>query len=260
MAPLTMRQLLEAGSHFGHQTKRWNPKMKRFIYGARNGIYIIDLQKTLKKFIEAYEFARSLAARGESILFVGTKKQAQEIIRSEAERSGQFFVNTRWLGGTLTNFKTIQTSIRRLQALDRRSEDGTLDAFLKKEVLRHEKERAKLEKFIGGIKTMDRLPGALFIVDSRKERIALNEAKKMHIPSIALVDTNCDPDGIDYIIPSNDDAIRAIRLLTSTIANAVIEGQQSSGRRDLSEEPPAATAAETLEPATETEAAVKPGV
>lgn len=230
MTTLTLRQLLEAGAHFGHQTKRWNPKMRRYIYGARNGIYIIDLQQTLQKFLAAYEFVRDLAAQGESILFVGTKKQSQSIIEAEAKRCQQFYVTTRWLGGTLTNYQTIQISLRRLRDLDRRSVDGSLELFAKKEVLRLDRERQKLEKFVGGIKSMDHLPGAIFVVDSRKERIAINEAKKMRIPSIALVDTNCDPDDIDFVIPSNDDAIRAIRLLTSKIADAVIAGQNLAGR------------------------------
>lgn len=252
MAPLTMKELLESGAHFGHQTKRWNPKMKRYIYGSRNGIYIIDLQKTLKKFLEAYNFVRDVAARGESVLFVGTKKQAQEIIVEQALRCQQFFVNARWLGGTLTNFRTIHSSIQRLRDLDAKHADGSFDVLTKKEALGLEKDRQKLEKFIGGIKQMDRLPSAVFIIDSRKERIAVNEARKLRIPSIAMVDTNCDPDDIDFVIPSNDDAIRSIRLITTKIAEAVIEGQNLSGAAPVEApaamEQPAPTAVAMVEP------------
>ena len=229
MAVISMKQLLEAGVHFGHQTRRWNPKMARYIFTERNGIYIIDLQKTVRKVDAAYDFLRSVAAAGKSVLFVGTKKQAQDAIREEATRSGQFYVNERWLGGMLTNFQTIQRRIHRLKALEEMEENGTFEVLTKKEVqgLRHEKE--KLERYLGGIKDMNRLPGALFVVDPRKERIAVAEARKLNIPIVAIVDTNCDPDEIDYVIPGNDDAIRAVRLLTSTMADAVQEGQQGEG-------------------------------
>jgi len=221
-----MKQLLEAGVHFGHQTRRWNPKMAPYIYMERNGIYIIDLQKTVKKLEEAYNFVRTLAENGENILFVGTKKQAQEAIREEAERAGMFYVNARWLGGMLTNFKTMRTRIDRLAQLRRMQEDGTFDLLPKKEVIKLSNEIEKLEKYLGGVKEMKRLPGALFIIDPRKERIAIAEARKLGIPIVAIVDTNCDPDEIDYIIPGNDDAIRAIKLIAQTVANAVIEGKQ----------------------------------
>lgn len=226
MAIITMKQLLEAGVHFGHQTRRWNPKMKPYIFTARNGIYIIDLQKTVKKVEEAYNFVRRLAAEGESILFVGTKKQAQQSVQEEAERCGMFYVNQRWLGGMLTNFQTIRKRINRLHELERMEQEGTMALLPKKEVARlvHEKER--LQKFLGGIKDMKKLPGALFVIDPRKERIAVAEGRKLGIPIIAIVDTNCDPDEIDYIIPGNDDAIRAVRLLTSKMADAVLEGRQ----------------------------------
>ncbi|HHU04890.1 MAG TPA: 30S ribosomal protein S2 [Clostridiales bacterium] len=223
---VSMKQLLEAGVHFGHQTRRWNPKMAPYIYMERNGIYIIDLQKTVKKLEEAYNFVRTLAENGENILFVGTKKQAQEAIREEAERAGMFYVNARWLGGMLTNFKTMRTRIDRLAQLRRMQEDGTFDLLPKKEVIKLSNEIEKLEKYLGGVKEMKRLPGALFIIDPRKERIAIAEARKLGIPIVAIVDTNCDPDEIDYIIPGNDDAIRAIKLIAQTVANAVIEGKQ----------------------------------
>ncbi len=225
MSQITMKELLEAGVHFGHQTKRWNPKMAKYIFGERNGIYIIDLQKTLKKFREAYLFTRNLAAEGGSVLFVGTKKQAQETIAEESARCGMFFVNQRWLGGTLTNFTTIRKSINHLKRLDEMQETGEFERLPKKEVLGLERERAKLEKALSGIKQMERLPSAVYIIDPRKERIAVAEAQKLTIPIIAIVDTNCDPTGIDYPVPGNDDAIRAIRLITSRIADAVIEGQ-----------------------------------
>jgi small subunit ribosomal protein S2 len=225
MSQITMKELLEAGVHFGHQTKRWNPKMAKYIFGERNGIYIIDLQKTLKKFREAYLFTRNLAANGGTILFVGTKKQAQETISEEATRSGMFYVNQRWLGGTLTNFATIRKSINHLKRLDEMRETGEFDRVTKKEALGLERERAKLEKALVGIREMDRLPSAVYIIDPRKERIAVAEAQKLAIPIVAIVDTNCDPSGIDYPIPGNDDAIRAIRLMTSRIADAVIEGR-----------------------------------
>lgn len=226
MAIISMKQLLEAGVHFGHQTRRWNPKMARYIFTERNGIYIIDLQKTAKKVEEAYRFVRDLAAQGGKILFVGTKKQAQESIRDEAERCNMFYVNTRWLGGTLTNFKTIRKRIERLHELEQMETDGTFDVLPKKEVILLRKEKERLEKFLGGIKGMEKLPDAVFIVDPRKERIAIAEARKLNIPIVAIVDTNCDPDEVDYVIPGNDDAIRAVKLLTSKIADAVLEGNQ----------------------------------
>lgn len=226
MAVISMKQLLEAGVHFGHQTRRWNPKMSRFIFTERNGIYIIDLQKTVHKVDEAYNFVKSVAAEGKDILFVGTKKQAQEAIKDEALRCGMFYVNERWLGGMLTNFKTIQTRIRRLRELEKMQEDGTFDKLPKKEVAMLNNEMEKLERFLGGIKDMKRQPGAMFIVDPKKERIAVAEAKRLGIPIIAIVDTNCDPDEIDFPIPGNDDAIRAVRLLTGKMADAVIEGNQ----------------------------------
>jgi len=221
-----MKQLLEAGVHFGHQTRRWNPKMAPYIFTDRNGIYIIDLQKTVKKVEEAYNFVKQLASEGDTILFVGTKKQAQEAVREEAERCGMFYVNQRWLGGMLTNFQTIRRRIDRLQELEKMEADGTLERLPKKEVaqLMHEKE--KLQKFLGGIKEMRRLPGALFVIEPRKERIAVGEASKLGIPIVAIVDTNCDPDEVDYVIPGNDDAIRAVRLLTGKMAEAVLEGRQ----------------------------------
>lgn len=226
MAVISMKQLLEAGVHFGHQTRRWNPKMERYIFTERNGIYIIDLQKTVKKVDEAYNFVKEVSASGKSILFVGTKKQAQDSVKEEAERSGVYFINQRWLGGTLTNFSTIRKRIDRLTELENMETDGTFDVLPKKEVIILKKEKERLEKFLGGIKGMEELPGALFIVDPRKERIAVAEAKKLGIPIVAIVDTNCDPDEIDYVIPGNDDAIRAVKLLTERIADAVIEGRQ----------------------------------
>ena len=226
MAVVSMKQLLEAGVHFGHQTRRWNPKMARFIFTERNGIYIIDLQKTVKKMDEAYNFVRDLAAEGGKILFVGPKKQAQESIKNEAERCNQFYVNERWLGGMLTNFQTIEKRVKRLKTLEKQAEDGTFDVLPKKEVtiLKHEME--KLQKYLGGIKDMKKLPDALFVIDPKKEEIAVSEARKLNIPIIATVDTNCDPDLIDYPIPANDDAIRAVKLLTGKIADAVLEGNQ----------------------------------
>ncbi len=226
MAVISMKQLLEAGVHFGHQTRRWNPKMAPYIFTDRNGIYIIDLQKTVRKVEEAYEFVKSLAGSGDSILFVGTKKQAQEAVREEAERCGMFYVNQRWLGGMLTNFQTIRRRIDRLHELERMEADGRMNLLPKKEVaeLLHEKER--LTKFLGGIKDMRRLPGAIFVIDPRKERIAVAEARKLGIPIVAIVDTNCDPDEVDYVIPGNDDAIRAVKLLTAKMADAVLEGRQ----------------------------------
>ena len=227
MAVISMKQLLEAGVHFGHQTRRWNPKMAKYIFTERNGIYIIDLQKTVRKVDEAYNFIRSVAEEGKSVLFVGTKKQAQEAVKEEAERAGQFFVNERWLGGMLTNFRTIQNRINRLKELETMEADGTFDVLTKKEVMQLRHEMDRLEKYLGGIKEMNRLPGALFVVDPRKERIAVAEARKLHIPIVAIVDTNCDPDEIDYVIPGNDDAIRAVKLLTARLADGN-QGAESS--------------------------------
>ena len=226
MAVVSMKQLLEAGVHFGHQTRRWNPKMAPYIYTERNGIYIIDLQKTVKKLEEAYNFVRDTSANGGNILFVGTKKQAQDAIKEEAARCGGYYVNARWLGGMLTNFRTMRTRIDRLAQLRKMEEDGTFAMLPKKEVIKHQAEIAKLEKYLGGVKEMKKLPAALFIVDPRKERNAIAEATKLNIPIVAIVDTNCDPDEIDYVIPGNDDAIRAIRLIAATMANAAIEGRQ----------------------------------
>ena len=232
MAVISMKQLLEAGVHFGHQTRRWNPKMAKYIFTERNGIYIIDLQKTVRKVDDAYNFIRSVAEEGKTVLFVGTKKQAQEAVKEEAERAGQFFVNERWLGGMLTNFQTIQKRIRRLKDLEAMETDGTFEVLTKKEVmqLRHEMER--LEKYLGGIKDMNKLPGALFVVDPRKEKIAVAEARKLNIPIVAIVDTNCDPDEVDYVIPGNDDAIRAVKLLTAAMADAIMEGNQGAESSD----------------------------
>ncbi len=228
MAVVSMKQLLEAGVHFGHQTRRWNPKMAPYIFTERNGIYIIDLQKTVKKLEEAYMFVRDVVSNGDTILFVGTKKQAQDSIKDEAERAGIHYVNARWLGGMLTNFKTIRRRIARLTQLRKMQEDGTFDALPKKEVIKLNLEIEKLEKFLGGIKNMDKLPGALFVVDPRKEKIAVAEAKKLGIPVVAIVDTNCDPDEVDYVIPGNDDAIRAVKLIAGAMANAVMEGRQGA--------------------------------
>lgn len=232
MAVISMKQLLEAGVHFGHQTRRWNPKMKQYIFTKRNGIYIIDLQKTVKKVDEAYNFVRSVVESGQSILFVGTKKQAQDAIKEEAERCSMFFVSQRWLGGTLTNFKTIRSRIERLNKIEQMEQDGSFDALPKKEVLQLQKEKVRLEKFLGGIRHMLKLPGAVFVVDPRKERIAVAEARKLHIPVIGIVDTNCDPDEIDYVIPGNDDAIRAVKLLAGKMADAVIEARQGEQTND----------------------------
>ncbi len=226
MAVVSMKQLLEAGVHFGHQTRRWNPKMAPYIYTERNGIYIIDLQKTAKKLEEAYNFIRETSANGGNILFVGTKKQAQDAIKEEAERCGGYYVNARWLGGMLTNFRTMRTRIDRLAQLRKMEADGTFAMLPKKEVIKHQGEIEKLEKYLGGVKEMKKIPAALFIVDPRKERNAIAEAHKLNIPIVAIVDTNCDPDEIDYVIPGNDDAIRAIRLIASAMANGVIEGRQ----------------------------------
>ena len=227
MSNITMKELLEAGVHFGHQTKRWNPKMKPYIFGARNGIYIIDLQKTVRLFKGAYSFVADMAKSGESVLFVGTKKQAQDSIAEEAQRCNMFYVNQRWLGGMLTNFSTVKQSIDRLKKLDAMFADGSVEVYTKKEILELERERQKLEKTLGGIKGMGKLPGMMFVVDPKNETIAVSEAKKLGIPVVAIVDTNCDPDSIDYVIPGNDDAIRAIRLLTGKMADAVIDGAQA---------------------------------
>ena len=241
MSVVSMKQLLEAGVHFGHQTRRWNPKMAPYIFTERNGIYIIDLQKTVRKLEEAYMFAREIAANGDEILFVGTKKQAQDSVRDEAQRCGMPYVNARWLGGMLTNFNTIQKRIRRLGLLKAMEENGTFDMLPKKEVIKLKLEIEKLEKFMGGITGMKKQPAAMFIVDPRKERIAVAEAKKLGIPIIAIVDTNCDPDEIDYVIPGNDDAIRAVKLIAGAMADAVLEGKQGE---QLAEAPAAEAAAE----------------
>jgi len=248
MSVVSMKQLLEAGVHFGHQTRRWNPKMAPYIFTERNGIYIIDLQKTVKKLEEAYLFVRDISAEGKEVLFVGTKKQASDSIREEAVRAGAHYVNARWLGGMMTNFKTIQRRIQRLEQLHVMAEDGTFALLPKKEVVKLNLEIERLEKFMGGIKNMKKLPGALFIVDPRKEKIAVAEARKLNIPIVAIVDTNCDPDDVDYVIPGNDDAIRAVKLIAGTIANAIIEGRQ--GADDAAQEQ-AATAADEAEEAAE---------
>ncbi|HJH11510.1 MAG TPA: 30S ribosomal protein S2, partial [Metalysinibacillus jejuensis] len=229
---------LEAGVHFGHQTRRWNPKMKKYIFVERNGIYIIDLQKTVKKLEEAYDFMRQVGADGGKVLFVGTKKQAQEAIKEEAERSGNYYINQRWLGGTLTNFETIQKRVARMKAIEKMEEDGTFDVLPKKEVVQLKKEHERLVKFLGGIRDMKGLPDVMFVVDPRKERIAVAEARKLNIPLVGIVDTNCDPDEIDYVIPANDDAIRAVKLLTGKMADALIESKQGE------EEAPAEESAE----------------
>ena len=240
MSVVSMKQLLEAGVHFGHQTRRWNPKMAEYIFAERNGIYIIDLQKTVKYLEVAYNFVRDLAMNGEEILFVGTKKQAQDSIKEEATRCEMPYVNARWLGGMMTNFNTIQLRIRRLNQLRRMEENGTFDMLPKKEVVKLRLEIEKLEKYLGGIQNMKGLPGALFIVDPRKERIAVSEARKLNIPIVAIVDTNCDPDEIDYVIPGNDDAIRAVKLIAATMANAVLEGKQGEQGSAAAEEEEAA--------------------
>jgi len=241
MSVVMMKELLEAGVHFGHQTKRWNPKMKPYIFGARNGIYILDLQQTVKLLDVAYAFVRDTVAKGEKIIFVGTKRQAQEAIYEEAVRCGMLYVNHRWLGGTLTNFQTIKKSIDKLKELEQMGEKEEFQKLPKKEVLQLQKKGAKLSKYLGGIKDMDRFPGALFIVDPKRERIAVSEARKLGVPTIAIVDTNCDPDEIDYVIPGNDDAIRAVRLFSTKIADAVIEGKrlrEEELQRDIEEETP----------------------
>ena len=236
MGVVQMKQLLEAGVHFGHQTRRWNPKMAEYIFTERNGIYIIDLQKTVKMIEEAYYFTRDVAAEGGSVLFVGTKKQAQEAIKEEAERTGMYYVNARWLGGMLTNFKTIKKRISRLFQLDKMAEDGTMELLPKKEVIKLNLEKERLEKFLGGIKNMQNLPSAMFVVDPRKEKNAIAEAHKLGIPVIAIVDTNCDPEEADYPIPGNDDAIRAVKLIFSTIGNAILEGKQGEQMEETQNE------------------------
>jgi small subunit ribosomal protein S2 len=244
MSYVTMRQMLEAGLHFGHQTRRWNPKMKPYIYGPRNGIYIINLDKTMRLFHRAYDFVTDVVARGGNVLFVGTKRQAQDIIREEAERCGMYFINHRWLGGTLTNYQTIRKGIERLKSIEAMQEDGSINRFPKKEILLMEKERIKLTRNIGGIKHMRSHPAAVFVVDPRKEQIAVREANTLNIPVIALADTNCDPQGLDYIIPGNDDAIRAIRLITSKLADAIIAGKaQAEENTAVTDELAAAMAA-----------------
>ncbi len=226
MGAVSMKQLLEAGVHFGHQTRRWNPKMKEYIFTERNGIYIIDLQKTVKKVDEAYNFIKEVAAEGKDVLFVGTKKQAQDSIKEEAERVGMYYVNNRWLGGMLTNFKTIKKRIARMDQIEKMEEDGTFDLLPKKEVSKLRIEKEKLDKFLGGIRELKGTPGAMFVVDPRKEKIAISEAHKLGIPVVAIVDTNCDPDEVDYVIPGNDDAIRAVKLIAGAMADAIIEGRQ----------------------------------
>ena len=249
MAPkVTMRQMLEAGLHFGHQTRRWNPKMKPYIYGPRNGIYIVNLDSTMKLFRKAYAYLVDVVADGGTVMFVGTKRQAQAIIREEAERCGMYFVNHRWLGGMMTNFQTIKHSVDRLKKIEAMQEDGTINRFPKKEILKMEKERVKLDRNIGGIKDMRTLPDVLFVIDPRKEEIAVGEARKLNVPVVALTDTNCDPDGIDYIIPGNDDAIRAIKLIASQFADAVLEGKARRGEQEDA-------GVEELEAAMSTEAA-----
>jgi len=243
MAVISMKQLLEAGVHFGHQTRRWNPKMAQYIFTERNGIYIIDLQKTVRKIDEAYMFVRDVALEGKTILFVGTKKQAQESIEAEAKRCGMYYVNNRWLGGTLTNFRTIKSRIARLNSIDAMEKNGQFEVLPKKEVIKLMAEREKLEKNLGGIREMKNLPGALFIVDPRKERIAVSEARILGIPIVAIVDTNCDPDEIDYVIPGNDDAIRAVKLIAGKLADAVLEGRQG----EQTEAAPAEQAEEAAE-------------
>ena len=256
MSQITMKQLLEAGVHFGHQTKRWNPKMKPYIFGARNGIYIIDLQKTVRYFRSAYQFIKEVVENGEKVLFVGTKKQAQDSILEEAVRADQYYVNNRWLGGMLTNFSTIKASIDRLKKIEAMAQDGTYDLITKKEALQLDREKAKLEKSLGGIKMMTKLPGAIFIVDPKKETIAVKEAVKLGIPVVAVVDTNCDPDNIDYIIPGNDDAIRALRLFASKMADACLEGTEAR-QKNLRTEAEGADAEEVAAPVEAEEAATE---
>ncbi|GKV67826.1 30S ribosomal protein S2 [Sporosarcina sp. NCCP-2716] len=244
MSVISMKQLLEAGVHFGHQTRRWNPKMKKYIFVERNGIYIIDLQKTVKKLEEAYNFMRQVGADGGKVLFVGTKKQAQDAIKEEAERAGMYYINQRWLGGTLTNFGTIQKRIARMKQIEKMEEDGTFEVLPKKEVSQLKKEHERLVKFLGGIRDMKQIPDVIYVVDPRKERIAVAEAHKLNIPLVGIVDTNCDPDEIDYVIPANDDAIRAVRLLTSKMADALIESKQGEDDEAAQAEESEAVAAE----------------
>ncbi len=257
MSVVAMKQLLEAGVHFGHQTRRWDPRMAEYIFQARNGIHIIDLQKTSKKLDEAYSFVKEQAEEGKTILFVGTKKQAQECVKEAAEKCGMYYVDQRWLGGMLTNFKTIRTRIQRLKEIERMQEDGTFDVLPKKEVIVLKKELEKLEKNLGGIKEMEELPGVLFVVDPKKERTAILEAKKLNIPVVGLVDTNCNPEDVDYAIPGNDDAIRAVKLIADVIANAVIEGKQgetfetSASEEQVAEENTEKSMEEVAEEATE---------
>ena len=236
MSVISMKQLLEAGVHFGHQTRRWNPKMKKYIFVERNGIYIIDLQKTVKKLEEAYSYMRKVGEEGGKVLFVGTKKQAQEAIKEEAERSGNYYINQRWLGGTLTNFGTIQKRVARMKQIEKMEEDGTFAVLPKKEVVQLKKEHERLVKFLGGVRDMKSLPDVMFVVDPRKERIAVAEAIKLHIPIVGIVDTNCDPDEIDYVIPANDDAIRAVKLLTGKMADALLEAKQGEELAESTEE------------------------
>lgn len=256
MAYVTMKQMLEAGLHFGHQTRRWNPKMKPYIYGPRNGIYIINLDKTMRLFNKSYEFVTDAAAGGGEILFVGTKRQAQKIIKEESERCGMYYINHRWLGGTLTNFQTIKNSIERLKNIEAMQEDGSISRFPKKEILLMEKERIKLTRNIGGIKKMRGLPAVIFVVDPKKEQIAVSEARTLKIPVVAIADTNCDPDGIDYIIPGNDDAIRSIKLITAKIADAVLAGRTKAGLSEGADEELAAAMMAASEGAAEEKAAV----
>ena len=255
MSVISMKQLLEAGVHFGHQTRRWNPKMAPYIFTERNGIYIIDLQKTVRKIDEAYAFMKEVAASGKPVLFVGTKKQAQAAIHDEALRCDMFYVNQRWLGGMLTNYKTISQRIKRLYAIQAMEEDGTFEKLSKKEVGKLRLEYEKLEKFLGGIKEMKGMPGAIFVVDPKKEKIAVNEARKLNIPVVGIVDTNCDPDDVDYIIPANDDAIRAVKLIAGCMADAVIEARQGESFDDSE---PAEEVAETVEEAEEAKAEEAP--
>jgi len=245
LANITMKELLEAGVHFGHQTKRWNPRMKEYIFGERNGIYIIDLQKTLKMFKEASKFVQDITAAGKTVLFVGTKRQAQDAIAEEAKRCGMFYVNQRWLGGLLTNWVTVQKSVKRLKELDEMATDGRYELLPKKEVIKLERERKHLEANLAGIKNMSRLPDAIFVIDSNKEQIAVREARKLGIPVVAVVDTNCDPTEVDYVIPGNDDALRAIRLFTSKISDSAAEGVQMIDDKQLAELQAAAQAADT---------------
>jgi small subunit ribosomal protein S2 len=236
MSVISMKQLLEAGVHFGHQTRRWNPKMKKYIFVERNGIYIIDLQKTVRKLEEAYNFMKQVGEEGGKVLFVGTKKQAQDAIKEEAERSGNYYINQRWLGGTLTNFGTIQKRVNRLKQIERMEEDGTFEVLPKKEVVQLKKQHERLVKFLGGIRDMSSLPDVMFVVDPRKERIAVAEAMKLNIPIVGIVDTNCDPDEIDYVIPANDDAIRAVKLLTGKMADALLESKPEEDEEEVAAE------------------------